>query len=65
MLQGKSDAGMAHIVAQAVLAAFWILTLRVSAWGLSCKWGEVGPALQLIVKGQQVIGSLQAPDTLQ
>ena len=33
--------------------------------GLSCKWGEVGPALQLIVKGQQVIGSLQAPDTLQ
>lgn len=33
MLQGKSDAGMAHIVAQAVLAAFRILTLRVSAWG--------------------------------
>lgn len=64
-VQGKRDAGMAQIVAQAVLGAFRILTLRVSAWDLSCKWGEGGPVLQLIMRGWQVLGSLQAPDTLQ
>lgn len=64
-VQGRSDAGMAQLVAQAALAAFRTLTLRVSAWGLSCKWGEGGPALQLIMRGWHVIGSLQAPDTLQ
>lgn len=64
-MQGKRDGGKAHTVARAVPAAFRILTLRVSAWGLSCKCGEGGPAFQLITRGQQVVGSLQAPDTLQ
>lgn len=64
-VQGKSGAGMAQAVAQAALAAFRVLTLRVCAWGLSCKWGEGGLALQLIMRGWQVIGSHQAPDTLQ